>query len=184
MMNLLFQRIHDYHRLVWLTIIPFLCCWMNGYAQSNTTEVQLNQQLKTCTAKTGYDPKNPGMVNERELAPTEESYLLCAYARIRSEIIPKSSVPDDYRHLIEQYKQMTRDIAHGNSTRSERADRARQMLDTIAAKEQAHASASASSQQAGQASAPGAKHAGESELSKFSNESVRQILALPPPTVR
>ncbi len=82
-MNPLFPRIPNYRRLAALTIVPFLCFCMNGYAQSNTTGAQLNQQLQTCTDKTGYDPKNPGMVNERELAPTEESYLLCAYARIR-----------------------------------------------------------------------------------------------------
>jgi len=183
-MNQLFPRIPDCRRLVSLTFISLLCYCTTGYAQ-NATEAQLNQQLQTCTDKTGYDPKNPGMVNERELAPTEESYLLCAYARIRDEIIPKSSVPDDYRHLISQYKQMTRDIAHGNGTRSERAQRARQMLDAIAVKEQsAQASASASSEKIGEAPASLAKHPDESELSKFGNESVRQILALPPPTVR
>jgi hypothetical protein len=59
------------------------------------------------------------------------------------------------------------------------------MLDAIAAKEQsAQASASASSQKIGEASASLAKHPDESGLSKFGNESVRQILALPPPTVR
>jgi len=125
-----FTRLNSKRATVFFAGALGLACLVFGEAASAV-------ENRSCASKTGYDPAHPGMVNERELANTEGSFLRCVYARIRETIIPRSTVPDDYEQFINQYKQMTRDIASGNETRSQRSSRASKLLDAIAVKERA-----------------------------------------------
>lgn len=158
------SRIPRRYQLIWLTCLSTLCVFISAQAQSGVAAVQPGQKTKTCMDRTGFDPKNPGVVNERELARGEKTYLSCVYARIREEIIPNSPVPEAYREFIKQYQQMSGDIVVSGTTRSLRAQRAGQLLDAIAKKEQA-ASANAAT-----------------ALTQSNSTAVRQMLGLPAPT--
>jgi hypothetical protein len=96
---------------------------------ANRDETKL--RLAKCTERYGYDPSAPGNVGERELAAGELEWRSCAYETIEATMATKAARPEAFRALINADRRMTRQIADGTLTRTERRAKLEQMIEQV-----------------------------------------------------
>ena len=120
-----------------------------------------------CVVEHGYEWKNPGSVGEYELGASENELRECVYAGIRSKIVPKSKVADEYERIIEQDIAFTKAIEAGEMTRFERWQRNRADTQLLYANEKL-------------ARITEVQHKQKS-LQEFMDHQLNQMLRVPPP---
>ncbi len=121
-------------------IIPAIFCLLSAIASdvmAALTTAEIESTLKkisdTCTNQHGFDPVSTFGTNELELAAGEKEWRECVYAEIRTELMPRSSVPEQYEKIIAQDIRFTQAIEAGEMTRTERSQRnrvSRQFIET------------------------------------------------------
>jgi hypothetical protein len=84
------------------------------------TLAALEDDLKACTARHGYDPAQTGSLGPHQLAPTERAWRDCVYAGVEKHVIPQAFAPDAYRRLVARDKELTDQVAAGKITRADR----------------------------------------------------------------
>jgi hypothetical protein len=93
------------------------------------TNAEIESTLKkisdTCTNQHGFDPGSALGTDELKLAAGEKEWRKCVYAEIRTELMPRSSVPEQYEKIIAQDIRFTQAIEAGEMTRTERSQRNR-----------------------------------------------------------
>jgi len=97
----------------------------------------ISTEIVSCANTHDYDPKQAGQLGEHELGKNEREFLECIYSSINEVLIPKAMVPDNYKKLIADDRQMTNAIEKGEMTRQQRQTRIQQMLADIRSSEAA-----------------------------------------------
>ena len=91
-------------------------------SESGSTKVlaALDDDLKACTARHGYDPAQTASLGAHELAASERAWRACVYQGVEAHVIPKAFAPDAYRKLIARDRELTDQVAAGKITRADR----------------------------------------------------------------
>jgi hypothetical protein len=80
----------------------------------------LDESMKACTARHGYDPAQAGALGPHELAASERAWRACVYAGVEAHVIPQAFAPDAYRRLIARDRELSDQVAAGKITRAYR----------------------------------------------------------------
>ena len=97
----------------------------------------INAEVEKCSKTHDYDPNQGGQLGANELGKNERVFLECVYSGISEVLIPKALMPDDYKKLITDHKQMTNAVEKGEITRQQRQTSIREILTQIKANEAA-----------------------------------------------
>lgn len=99
---------------------------------------QLETRFDTCSATNDYDRKSAKSLKDYQLGRNEIAWRQCAYAAIETQMIPSTPIPDLYRQIIAEDKQMTADIQQRRMTRAARRARLDTLIAEIEKREKAH----------------------------------------------
>ncbi len=99
---------------------------------------QLDTRLDVCATKNGYDRKAVKSLKDYQLGRNEIAWRQCAYAAIETRMIPSTPIPDLYRQIIAEDKQMTARIQQHRMTRAARRARLDTLIAEIEKREKAH----------------------------------------------
>ena len=108
-------------------------------AADDAIEQQLQRIVASCTEEHGYDPYNPGVVDDYSLGVGELDWRRCLYRGIEEDIKPLSAVPDQYDAIIEKDRAYTMAIVNREMTRWQRGERNRRNRDIALANERINA---------------------------------------------
>ena len=81
---------------------------------------QFSVHLNICTKQFGYDPDRVAALAPYELGNNEREWRSCAYEGIEKFLIPQSPIPAQYRLLISEDQEMTRQVGLKKATRAAR----------------------------------------------------------------
>ena len=95
----------------------------------------LEKQLAICTDRHGYDPQSAQGLAPHALGEGELEWRECAYQAVRETLAANSPIEYAYRRLIAEDKRITKAVAAGEISRSEREQRIRTYLAQIQEKE-------------------------------------------------
>ena len=73
----------------------------------------INAEVEKCSKTHDYDPNQGGQLGANELGKNERVFLECVYSGISEVLIPKALMPDEYKKLINDHKQMTNAVEKG-----------------------------------------------------------------------
>jgi hypothetical protein len=99
----------------------------------------LDDDLKACTARHGYDPAKTGPLGPHELAMGERAWRTCVYQGVEAHVIPRAFAPDAYRRLIARDQELTEQVATGRLTRADRREALNVAFEEVNRDEQAAA---------------------------------------------
>jgi hypothetical protein len=116
----------------------FTGCATAGSGSSRTLAA-LDDDLKACTARHGYDPAKSGSLGPNELAAGERAWRTCVYQGVEAHVIPQAFAPDAYRRLIARDKELTDQVAAGEITRADRGAALNGAFEEVSRDEQAAA---------------------------------------------
>jgi hypothetical protein len=92
-----------------------------SYYSATDHRVEATKDLfAECTQQYGYDPNRTEALGEHQLGPGELEWRACAYRAVETKMMPGSARPQQFAALIEADRQMTRELASGTLSRSER----------------------------------------------------------------
>ena len=89
------------------------------------------ERLRACTARTAYRSAVQQSLGPYQLGRGELAWRDCAYAALRSTIVPATTHPELYLALIEQDKALTAGIRERRVTRAQRETQIAQQRDRI-----------------------------------------------------
>ena len=116
-------------KYVWLFLL--LMVVFTPAQSKDDVDQEFSTFLSQCTAKTGYDPENPDVIDEYTLAKGERDFLDCAYTGIEINIIPESYIPNQYKNLIKAHRQWTNEVEKRLLTRAERKSRTLSLIGVL-----------------------------------------------------
>jgi hypothetical protein len=99
----------------------------------------IDDDLKACTARHGYDPAKTGSLGPHELATGERAWRTCVYQGVEAHVIPQAFAPDAYRRLIARDRELTEQVAAGKITRADRGAALTTAFEEVSREEQAAA---------------------------------------------
>lgn len=118
-----------------VTVLIFALCALGTSPAIATSVDDLNQEIDRCSGIHGYNPQQSSQIDANKLGNNERNFLDCVYGGIESNLIPKAFFPEDYKYLIERYKEMTNAVEKGELTRQQRTAEAQQIIDIMKDKE-------------------------------------------------
>lgn len=109
-------------------------------AAADTADVrsQMNQHLRQCTERHGYDPEAALEVGPHALGAGERQWRECVYQAVEKYLIPNTLSPELYRRAIAEDREITEGVASGRMTRAQRRARVQALLDEIDRREEAN----------------------------------------------
>ncbi len=106
-------------------------CVSTGAADLAQARKQLDEHLKQCTARHGYDPEAASGLGPRALGGGERQWRECVYQGVETYLVPSTLTPEIYRKAIAEDREMTDRVASGQMTRGERRARIEALLEEI-----------------------------------------------------
>jgi hypothetical protein len=109
----------------------FAACSATSDSRDGALARQLDDYLKQCTARHGYDPEATAGLGPHTLGAGEREWRECVYRGLEQYLIPSTQSPAVYRKAIEEDREMTASVAAGTMTRSERRTRIEALLEFL-----------------------------------------------------
>ncbi len=111
-------------------------CVSTGAGDLAQARKQLDEHLKLCTTRHGYDPEAASSLGPHALGRGERQWRECVYQGVETYLIPNTFTPEIYRKAIAEDREMTDRVASGQMTRAERRARIEALLKEIDANEE------------------------------------------------
>ena len=96
-----------------------------------SARTQIEQHLRQCTERHGYDPEAASNLGPHALGAGERQWRECVYQAVEQYLIPNTPTPEVYRRAIAEDREMTESVASGQMTRAERRARVQALLSEI-----------------------------------------------------